>query len=212
MIPVVRSLHGFVNGNGQIQFPALSTFCRTVFPGAHALGRLLLLLGKNRKAMLHAKPIGELPQLPQGVGPLPQHLSILVTDGVDQKVRMDVRCVNMGGDQHLTVRPGLGRKFFRNPVGEGRRNRLPGMKRLGVMIKPNRTVLPVCFPCRGELPCRQLGETVLPADPFSFRCLLVLHYIRSDTAENSAGLMAVGNEVDRCHYRLSKVISSVSAP
>lgn len=212
MIPVVRSLHGFVNGNGQIQFPALATFCRTVFPGTHALGRLLLLLGQNRETVLHAKPIGELPQLPQGVGPLPEHLSILVTDGVDQKVRMDVRRVNMGGDQHLAVRPGLGSELFRDPVGEGRRDRLLGMEGLGVMIKPNRTVLPVCFPCRSELPCCQLGETVLPADPFSFCCLWVLHYIRSDTAENSAGLMAVGNEVDRCHYRLSKVISSVSAP
>ena len=211
MIPVVRSLHGFVNGNGQIQFPALSTFCRTVFPGAHPLSHLLLLLGKNRETVLHAKPIGELPQLPQGVGPLPKHFSILMTDGVDQKVGMDVRRVNMGGDQHLAVRPGLGSELFRNPVGEGRRDRFLGMEGLGVMIKPNRTVLPVCFPCRVELPCRQLGETVLPTDPFSFCCLLVLHYIRRDTAENSAGLLAVGNEIDRCHYRLSMVISSVSA-
>ncbi len=162
--------------------------------------------------MLHAKPIGELPQLPQGVGPLPEHFAILVADGVDQKVRMDVRRVNMGGDQHLAVRPGLGSELFRDPVGEGRSDRLLGMEGLGVMIKPNRTILPVCFPCRGELPCCQLGETVLTTDPFSFRCLLVLHYIRSDTAQNSAGLLAVGNEVDRCHYRLSIVISSVSAP
>lgn len=212
MIPVVRSLHGLVNGNGQIQLPALTPFCRTVFPGTHALGHLLLLLGQNRETMLHAKPIGELPQLPQGVGPLPKHFSILVADGVDQKVRMDVRCVNMGGDQHLTVRPGLGSELFRDPVGEGRGDRFLGMEGLGVMIKPNRTVLPVGFPCRGELPCRQLGETVLPTDPFSFRCLLVLHYIRSDTAQNSAGLLVVGNEIDRCHYRLSMVISSVSAP
>ena len=211
MIPVVRSLHGFVNGNGQIQFPALAPVCRTVFPGTHSLGCLFLLLGKNRETVLHAKPIGELPQLPQGVGPLPEHLTILVTDGVDQKVRMDVRRVNMSGDQHLAVRPGLSRKFFRDLVSERRRDRLLGMEGLGVMIKPKRTVLPVGFPCRGELPCRQLGETVLSADPFSFCCLLVLHYIRSDTAENSAGLLAVGNEVDRCHYRLSKVISSVSA-
>lgn len=189
----------------------MSTFCRTVFPGTHPLGCLFLLLGQNRETVLHANPIGELPQLPQGVGPLPEHLSILVTDGVDQKVRMDVRRVNMGGDQHLTVRPGLGSELFRDPVGESRGDRFPGMEGLGVMIKPNRTVLPVGFPCRGELPCRQLGETVLTTDPFSFRCLLVLHYIRSDTAENSAGLMAVGNEIDRCHYRLSMVISSVSA-
>ena len=161
--------------------------------------------------MLHTEPIGELPQLPQGVGPLPKHLSALVTDGVDQKVGMNVRCVNMGGDQHLTVWPGLGSELFCNLVSERRRDRLLGMEGLGVMIKPKRTVLPVGFPCRGELPCRQLGETVLSADPFSFCCLLVLHYIRSDTAENSAGLLAVGNEVDRCHYRLSKVISSVSA-
>ena len=162
--------------------------------------------------MLHAKPIGELPQPVKGVGPLPEHLSALVTDGVDQKVRMDVRRVNMGGDQHLAVRPGLGSELFRNPVGEGRSDRLLGMEGLGVMIKPNRTVLPVCFPCRGELPCRLLGETVLTTDQFSFCCLLIPHYIRSDTAQNSAGLMAVGNEVDRCHYRLSMVISSVSAP
>ena len=189
----------------------MSTFCRTVFPCAHALSRLLLLLRQNRKTMLHAKPIGELPQLPQGVGPLPEHLTILVTDGVDQKVRMDVRRVNMGGDQHLAVRPGLGSELFCNPVSESRSDRFLGMEGLGVMIKPNRTVLPVGFPCRGELPCCQLGETVLTTDPFSFCCLLVLHYICSDTAENSAGLMAVGNEVDRCHYRLSKVISSVSA-
>ena len=171
-----------------------------------------MLLRQNRKTMLHAKPIGELPQPVQGVGPLPEHFAILVADGVDQKVRMDVRRVNMGGDQHLTVRPGLSRKFFRDLVSERRRDRLLGMEGLGVMIKPKRTVLPVGFPCRGELPCRQLGETVLTTDPFSFCCLLVLHYIRSDTAENSAGLMAVGNEVDRCHYRLSMVISSVSAP
>lgn len=148
----------------------------------------------------------------QGVGPLPEHLSILVTDGVDQKVRMDVRRVNMGGDQHLTVRPGLGSELLRDPVGERRSDRLLGMEGLGVMIKPHRTVLPVCFPCRGELPCRQLGKTVLPADPFSFGCLLRLHHIAGDTAQNSAGLMAVGNEIDRCHYRLSIVISSMSAP
>ena len=153
-----------------------------------------------------------MPQLPQGVGPLPKHPAVLVTDGVDQKVRMNVRRVNMGGDQHLAVRPGLGRKLFRNLMSECRSDRLPGMKGLGVMIKPNRTVLPVCFPCCGELPCRQLGKTVLPADQFSFCCLLVLHYIAGDTAQNSAGLMAVGNEIDRCHYRLSIVISSVSAP
>lgn len=128
MIPVVRSLHGFVNGNGQIQFPALTTFCRTVFPGTHALGCLFLILGQNRKTVLHAEPIGELPQLPQGVGPLPKHFSTLVTDGVDQKVRMNVRRVNMGGDQHLAVWPGLGRKLFRNPMGESRSDRFLGME------------------------------------------------------------------------------------
>ena len=37
--------HAVIDGVHQPELPALSTFCRTVFPGTHALGRLLLLLG-----------------------------------------------------------------------------------------------------------------------------------------------------------------------
>lgn len=43
---------------------------------------------------------------------LPEHPSGLMADGVDQKVRVDVRSVNMGRDQHLAARPGLSRKLL----------------------------------------------------------------------------------------------------
>ena len=47
---------------------------------------------------------------------LPEHPSGLMADGIDQKVRMDVWLVDVGGDQHLTVRPGFSSELHRQLV------------------------------------------------------------------------------------------------
>ena len=57
--------------------------------------------------MLPAELIGELTQRPQRGGTLPEHLPGLIADGVDDKVRMDMCRILMGGDQDFAFRPSL---------------------------------------------------------------------------------------------------------
>ena len=56
------------------------------------------------------QPVGE--QLPQGVRPLAEHFPGRGTDGVHNKVAVDMGRIDVGGDQHLTLRPGLSSKGF----------------------------------------------------------------------------------------------------
>lgn len=58
------------------------------------------------------QPVGELPQLPQGVRPLAEHFPGRGTDGVHNKVAVDMGRIDVGRDQHLTLRPGLSSKGF----------------------------------------------------------------------------------------------------
>lgn len=61
--------------------------------------------------------VADLPQLLQRIGMLSQLVPRLEADAVDDEVGMDVRCVAVGGDQHLVSRPGAGGKGQRNGVG-----------------------------------------------------------------------------------------------
>ena len=70
-----------------------------------------------------------------------------MADSVDQKVRMDVRLVDVRRNQYLALRPCPGGELHRQLVGLLGRNVLIRMECLGVVIKPDGTFLVVRFPC-----------------------------------------------------------------
>lgn len=68
---------------------------------------------------------------------LSEHPSGLMADGVDQKVRMNMRLVDVRRDQHLAVRPGLSRKLLCQFVCLLWSDVLIRMEGLRVVVKPD---------------------------------------------------------------------------
>lgn len=102
----------------------------------------------------------------QSVGPLAEHFPALIAHRVHQKMGMDVAGVHMGSHQHLALRPGLFRKFFRQLVGLGTGNGFLWGKGLGIMIEPHGAFLVVGGPDGTELLDSEVGRAANPTDQF----------------------------------------------
>ena len=98
---------------------------------------------QHREAVGLADLIAECPQLFQRVGILPQFLSGLKADRVDDEMGMDVRCIAVRGHQGLVSGPCAGRKLLR------KRMRLPGRdillrrKGLDILVKVDTIQFPI---------------------------------------------------------------------
>lgn len=132
--------------------------------------------------------VRELPQLPQGVRPLAEHFPGRGTDSVHNKVAVNMGRIDVGGDQHLTLRPCLSSKGFGELMGLLSSDPLLRGEGLGVVVKPYGAFLAVHLPCGDKLLQGQLRCAVLPADELlsrlSQRLFLLLH-IAQDAAESS---------------------------
>ena len=125
---------------------------------------------------------------------------------------MDVAGVHMSGHQHLALRPGLFRKFFRQLVGLGAGDGLLWGKGLGVVIEPHGAFLVMGGPDGTELLDSKVGRAAHPADQFPAGApvlgLFVLGDIAGDLAQGYGGLPLVRNVVDGSHQRDSCSASS----
>lgn len=97
--------------------------------------RDVLLRLENGKAVGCAELVAQLAELFQCVGTLPQFLSVLEADAVDDEVRMRMGRVAVGGDQNLVARPGLCRDLQRDLVRPGVGDALLRGEGLDVLIE-----------------------------------------------------------------------------
>ena len=163
--------------------------------------------------MLQTQLIRQLSQAAKGIGALPEHFPALPAHRVDNKVRVDVLGVQVGGDQHLAVRPGFCGELFRQLVGLFPGDHLVRRKGLDVVVEPDGAVLAAGVPGGLELPVGQLWRAVLPADqlPVIFvQCFFILGDVSRYAAQRTGGLLFVLDEVDRGHQRCSCSASSRS--
>lgn len=163
--------------------------------------------------MCQTKLIGQLPQAAKGIGTLPEHFAALPAHRVDDEVGVNVLCVQVGGDQHLAVRPGSCRELFRQLVGLFPGDHLVRRKGLDVVVEPDGAVLAAGVPGGLELPVGQLWRAVLPADQLPaihIPDLLFLGNVSCHAAQRTGGLLFVLDEVDRGHQRCSCSVSSRS--
>ena len=163
--------------------------------------------------MLQTQLVRQLPQAAKGIGTLPEHFPALPAHRVDDEVGVDVLGVQVGGDEHLAVRPGFCGELFRQLVGLFPGDHLVRRKGLDVVIEPHGTVLAVHVPGGLKLPVSQLGRAVLPADQLQaihIPDLLFLGDISCHTAQRTGGLLFVLDEVDGGHQRCSCSVSSRS--
>ena len=91
--------------------------------------------------MLQTQLVRQLPQAAKGIGTLPEHFAALPAHRVDDEVGVDVLRVQVGGDQHLAVRPGPCRELFRQLVGLFPGDHLVRRKGLDVVVEPDGAVL-----------------------------------------------------------------------
>ncbi len=82
ILPARAFLHGLVNGKHQPELPALSLLSHPVFPGGQLL-TTLAVRGQDIQAVGHADLIADRPELPQGIGILPQLLPRFIADRVE---------------------------------------------------------------------------------------------------------------------------------
>lgn len=94
------AFHCLTNVIHQPELPALTFLCRTVFSGGHFL-TAALIFGQDTEAVSHTDIIANLLQILQGVGILPQLVTIHEADGVDYKMGMDMLGIAMGGHQYF---------------------------------------------------------------------------------------------------------------
>lgn len=168
--------------------------------------------GQHRIVVLHAELVGKVPQVLQGAGPLAEHFPALIAHRVHQKMGMDVVGVHMSGHQHLALRPGLFRKFFRQLVGLGTGDGFLWGKGLGVVIEPHGAFLVMGGPGSPEFLDSEVGRAAHPADQFPAGApvlgLFVLGDITGNLAQGYGGLPLVRDVVDGSHQRDSRSASS----
>ena len=163
--------------------------------------------------MCHTKLIGQLPQAAKGIRTLPEHFAALPAHRVDDEVGVDVLGVQVGGDEHLAVRPGFCGELFRQLVGLFPGDHLVRRKGLDVVVEPDGTVLAAGIPGGLELPVSQLGRAVLATDQLPaihIPDLLFLGDVSRHAAQRTGGLLFVLDEVNSSHQWRSCSVSSRS--
>lgn len=100
----VGAAHALVDGVHEPELPALTLGGGAVFSSAQSL-RFRFLLRQDGQAVRRAELVRDGAQPCQCPRPLPQHSAAVEADAVHNEVRMDVFPVDVGGDQHLALRP-----------------------------------------------------------------------------------------------------------
>ena len=163
--------------------------------------------------MLQTQLIRQLSQAAKGIGALPEHFPALPAHRVDNKVRVDVLGVQVGGDQHLAVRPGPRCELPGQLVGLFPGDHLVRRKGLDVVVEPDGAVLAAGGPGGLELPVGQLWRAVLPAyqlPAILVQCFFILLDVSCHAAQRTSGRLFVLEEVDGGHQRCSCSASSRS--
>ena len=151
---VQTSLHGILDMIHQPELPTVAVLCGTILPGGE-------LLTAARIGLQHLETVGladliaEGPQLFQRVGILPQFLSGLKADRVDNEVGMDVRCIAVRGHQDFMSGPCAGRKLLRKRMRLSGRDILLRREGLDILVKVDTIQLPIC-----RLGCREFRNGV----------------------------------------------------
>ena len=122
--------------------------------------------------MLFADLVTDPAKLAQGVGILAELSSVNKADGVDHKVGMDMLGIAVGADLHLISWPRFFCKFSSDLVRLLRRDVLPGMEGLNILVEVDAVQFVV-----GSFRCKELRDgiasvTVDTADQFLLRLLV----------------------------------------
>lgn len=127
---------------------------------------------------------------------------------------MDVGGVDVGGNEHLAVRPGLLRKLQCDPMGQLPGDRLRRVEGLDVVVEPDRAVLSVHLPGGGKLLGGQPGCAVLPVhQPAAIlHVFLTLGDILRHSTQRPCGLFFIPDKGHRSHQCVSRSVSSRSLP
>ena len=147
-------------------FPGCTVFSRRKFSAALPVG------WQDAQVMFFANLVADATELPQGVGILPQLLSIYKADRVDHEVGVDVLGIAVGADLHLISRPCFLCELSGNLVRLPGRDVFPGMEGLNILIEVDAIQLVV-----GSLRCQKFcdGITAIAvdtADQFLLRLLV----------------------------------------
>ena len=88
--------HRVLNGDSQLQFPALPFVRRAVFSGRHG-GCFTVLRLDHRQAVCQTKPVGGLPKLLKAFQIAVVLFPSIRIDGIDDEMGMDMFPVRVGG-------------------------------------------------------------------------------------------------------------------
>ncbi len=129
-------LHGISDIVHQPEFPALTLLRRPVFTGGHLLAAAFIL-GQDTESMRLTQLIADGAELLQGIGILAKLPPGLKVHRVDDKVRMYMIGITVGGDLNLVPGPGPCGKFHGNLMGLLGRDLFLGREGLDILIKGN---------------------------------------------------------------------------
>ena len=163
LLPRPGSFHGFLDGDDQLELPAVASVGRPVFPGPQALGAPVLLVWlQGGEAVLHADLVADLPHLLQGVGGEVQLLSGVRVDGIDDQVGVQVLRVHVCGHQNLAAWEEPLRQFLSDFVRFRRRDFLFGGEGLDVLVEEGSAGFSVEVLVARKLFCASSGVQLIP--------------------------------------------------
>ena len=161
LLPRPGAFHGFLDGDDQLELPAVSLVGRPIFPSLQALGAPVLLVWlQGGEAVLHADLVTDLPHLLQGVGGEVQLLSGVRVDRVDDQVRVQVFRVDVCGHQNLAAWEEPLRQFLGDLVCFSRGEIFLRGEGLDVLVEEGSAGLSVEILGRHETPLCQLWRAV----------------------------------------------------
>ena len=142
LFPRPGPLHDFLDGDDQLELPALSPAGCPVFPCPQALGAPILLVWlQGAEAVLLAELVADLPHLLQSVGREVQLFPGVRVNRVDDQVRVQVFRIDVCGHQNLAAWEEPLRQFLSDFVRFRRRDFLFGGEGLDILVEEGS----VCF-------------------------------------------------------------------
>ena len=180
LLPRPGAFHGFLDGDDQLELPAVSPVSCPVFSSPQALGAPVLLVWlQGSEAMFHADLVADLPHLLQGIGGEVQLLSGVRVDRVDDQVGVQVFRVDVCGHQNLAAWEEPLRQLLGDLVRFRRRDFLLGREGLDVLVEEGSVGLSVEVLGRHETLLCQLRRAVdtgeVAAAGFIHRLFLLGH-------------------------------------
>ena len=160
--------------------------------------------------MRRAKLIRDGAQPCQRPWPLSKHFAVAEADAIDNKMRVDVLAVDVGGDEHLALWPSPRREHLCNLVCQLTGDRFAWSEGLHIVIKPDRTFFAVHGAGGEKFPHSKRRGTVLSTDQLLsilLHRLIRLCNICGNTAQRTGRLLCVFNKCHRCNQRCSRPAS-----